>query len=412
MLDIISVPFGYLMRFCYMITNNYALALIFFTIFFKLILLPLNIKQHKSSQAQARVRPKERAIRKRYEGRTDEQARIELSNELMKLYKEEKVSVAGGCLPLLIQLPIIMALYNIVTAPLTYLCRVSSDAITALKTSIYTLFEAGTLTAENTSSKLLDLFKSSGALEKFNINELQMAAVIKGNPDQFSEFLQTTTLPDFTIFGGALDLSATPVVGFTVLALIPILVGVFQLLSTLVIQRFTPHPDTTSPEAAQTAQTMKTMNIVMPLMTVFFAFNVPAILGLYWIYQSIFSAAIQIALTKLFPIPTYTQEEFDAIEAEMNKDYIPPKIEKKTSAKRSLHHIDDESEDYDEDDENELEDESEDEPEEIEPVLTRRRYDKEGNKIRSLHYIDEEDEPISDNSSSESDATTEDKTEN
>ena len=394
MLDIISVPFGYLMRFCYMITNNYALALILFTIFFKLILLPLNIKQHKSSQAQARVRPKERAIRKRYEGRTDEYARVELSNELMKLYKEEKVSVAGGCLPLLIQLPIIMALYNIVTAPLTYLCRVSSEAITALKTSIYALFEAGTLTAENTSAKLLDLFKSSGALDKFNINELQIAAVVKNNPAQFTEFLQNNTLPDFTIFGGSIDLSATPVLGFTVLALIPILVGLFQFASTVVIQKFTPQPDTSnaSPEAAQTMTTMKTMNIVMPLMTVFFAFNVPAILGLYWIYQSIFSAGIQIALTKLYPIPTYTPEEYEAIEAEMNKDFVPPKIEKKASAKRSLHHIDDEDDIYLTQDDDSDEDTEDSEEETDEPAPARRRFDKDGNKIRSLHFIDEEDE--------------------
>jgi len=399
MLDIISVPFGYLMRFCYMITNNYALALILFTIFFKIILLPLNIKQHKSSQAQARVRPKERAIRKRYEGRTDEQARIELSNELMKMYREEKVSVAGGCLPLLIQLPIILALYNIVNAPLTYLCRVTTDTLTTLKNTIFTLFQNSTLTAQNTSAKLVDLFNSTGGdFSKFKISELQIAAVIKDNPQHFEGVFDSAVLPDFTIFGGAIDLSAVPVVGFTLLALIPILVGLFQYASTFIMQRLTPRPDvSSSPEAAQTAKTMNTMNIVMPLMTVFFAFSVPAILGLYWIYQSIFSAIIQIIMTKMYPIPTYTQEEYDAIEAEVNKDYVAPVIEKKSVAKRSLHHIDDEDEMYvplDADDDI-AEERENNEDSSDEPAITRRRYDKDGNKIRSLHYIDEEDEELS-----------------
>ena len=116
MLDIIAVPFGYLMRFCYSITGNYAIALIFFTLLFKLILLPLSIKQQKSTRDRARIQPKEKAIRKRYVGRTDQNAQMEMSNDIMKLYRDEKVSMASGCLPVLIQLPIIAVIYQIISA--------------------------------------------------------------------------------------------------------------------------------------------------------------------------------------------------------------------------------------------------------------------------------------------------------
>lgn len=399
MLDIIAIPFGYLMRFCYMITSNYALALILFTIFFKLILLPLNIKQHRSSQAQARVRPKEAAIRKRYAGRADEQARLQLSNELMALYKEEKVSLAGGCLPLLVQLPIILALYQIVTRPLTYLCQVSAEALASVKNTIFSLYSAGSLTAANTSESIFKLFNNaSGQVDKFAINELQIASVIKNNSSFFADFLQTNTMPDFTIFGGALDLSATPVLSLTLIGMIPFLVGIFQFASTKVMQLFTPKPDTAAnPDAAQTAKTLDTMNIIMPVITVFFAFSVPAILGLYWIYQSVFSAVIQIILSKAYPIPKFTPEEYAQIEAEMNKDYVIPEIPA-ASARRSLHHIDDdEEEDYqnlplDPDDEWPVQT--------SDPDLPRRRYDKDGNKIHSLHYIDE-DEETTDSAASE-----------
>lgn len=397
-MDFISVPFGYVLRFCYSLTNNYALALIFFTLLIKLIFLFVNIKQQRSTQDQARVKPKIRAIQKRYEGRTDANARIEMSNDLMAMYKEEKVSAATGCLPLLIQIPIVLILYQIVTRPLTFLCRASEEVINGLKNTIFTLIgQPDTLSVGSDVAKLYT--SAAGDVSKFSVSELQIASVIKNNSAHFGDFLSSYTLPDFTIFGGAIDLSATPTIGLSLIALIPILVGVFQLLSALVIRKFGAPIDTSSPEAAQAAKTMNYMNIIMPLMTVWFAFNVPAILGVYWIYQSIFGAIIQIVLSKIFPVKTYTEEEMLAIEAEYNKDYVRPVIT--ASAKRSLHFIDeDDYEDENSDAEEDLDEENEtsDSLQDIPPVDTdmpkRRLYDKNGNKIRSLHFIDEDDDEV------------------
>ncbi len=399
-MDIIAKPFGYLLKFCYDITSSYALALLIFTFLFKLILLPLSIKQQKASQSQARIRPKEMAIRKRYVGRTDPNARVELSNDLMKLYQEERVSAAGGCLPMLIQIPIIYVLYQIITKPLQYICMASVTAIGDLKTKIFELFSSGALNAANSSEKILKRFTDAGGnLSKFGISEIEMLSVMEKNSSEFSAILEghglsAMTYPDFTVFGGAINLADIPT--FTsIIILIPLFAALFQLASSFVLKIFGPKIDMSAPGAEQTQKTMLYMNVIFPLMTFFMAFSFPAILGLYWIYQSIFGALTQIALYKLYPIPVFTPEEIAAVEYEMNKDYVKPDVKYNT---RSLHSIDDG------DSEIEYVDKTDNNNEESVgnkvntvssssyPLPPRRRYDKNGNKIRSLHFIDEDDE--------------------
>ena len=417
-MDFIAKPFGYLLKFCYDITNSYALALLIFTLLFKIILLPLSIKQQKASQSQARVRPKEMAIRKRYAGRTDQQARIELSNDLMKLYQEEKVSVAGGCLPLLIQIPIIYVLYQIITKPLQYICMASTVAIGDLKAKIFELFTSGALNAANTSEKIAKTFANAGGtIDKFGISEIQMLTVMEKNQDSFTAILEGhglagMTYPDFTVFGGSINLALIPT--FTsIIILIPVLAALFQFASTYVLKFFGPAPDASAPGAAEAQKTMLYMNIIFPVMTFFMALSFPAILGLYWIYQSIFGAITQIVLYKLYPIPQYTPEQFAEIEVEMNKDYVRPEIKRVPS--RSLHSIDD-GEELEYADKTEDADVNKDtKPASDTPSLPpRRRYDKNGNKIRSLHFIDEDDEDESDSSdlTTESDNTDSDLSDN
>jgi YidC/Oxa1 family membrane protein insertase len=323
------------------------------------------------------------AIRRRYEGRKDANVQTEYSNDLMNLYKEEKISASMGCLPLLIQLPFIAILYNIVTNPLTYLCKASETAIAAVKN---TIFSSSAALSNLPNAVFTAITDANGDISKFNITEMQMITVLKNNEAAFSDFISAHPLPNFNV--GAIDLSQTPTLALNALVVIPILVGVFQLLSSLVIQFFSPKADKSSPEAAQAAKTMMYMNVMMPLITVYFAFKMPAVIGVYWIYQSILGAIIHIVLSKLIPIPVYTEEETEAIIAEYNKDYVRPEV--KESSRRSLHYIDDEE--YDgEDDDSEGENDG---PADTDEMPARRRFDKNGNPIRSLHFIDEDDDAI------------------
>lgn len=395
-MNLIAAPFGYLMEFFYGITNNYAIALILFAILVKLVLLPLSIRQQKSSVKQATLRPKERAIRKRYEGRTDQAARLQMATELQQMYKEEKYSVAGGCLPLLIQFPIIIILYQIVQNPLTYITHLGSDAITAIQNKILDLVKEGTLAVSGITA------------ESTAVSQIQMTAAIRDNRSLFSDMISDSALiPEFTLFG--VDLSAVPTFAFSILVLFPLLAGAFQWLSSFVLRKLSPPPQTAdangekSPEAASAESTMKIMNVTMPLLTVFIAFKLPAVMSLYWVYQSILGMITQALLYKLMPLPVYDEQYLLMVEKQMNNGYVPvPVSDPSTSSGRSLHHIDDD--DDDEDDDTEAEAENENAPHLSDAKRSthraesapRVRYGKDGTPIRSLHYIDfdeDEEEP-------------------
>ncbi|MBQ9115563.1 MAG: YidC/Oxa1 family membrane protein insertase [Clostridia bacterium] len=417
MLDLISTPFGYLMRFFYQLTNNYALALLIFALIVKLVLLPLTIHQRSSSVKQARLRPKERAIRKRYEGRTDPEARIQMATELQAMYKEEHYSVASGCLPLLIQLPIILALYNIVCDPLTHISRLTTETINAVQNKALELIKAG------------ELVLSGASESSTSLRQIQMTAALQSMPEAFSGIVPADILlPDFTLFG--VNMSSTPTIAFSLLILFPILAALSQWLSSFVMTKMMPSPqDPTAektPETEAAERTMKNMNIMMPLLTLFFAFNLPAIMSLYWVYQSMIGMVTHVIVYKAMPIPSFTDEEYAMVEAEMNRGYVPiPAPKASSSAKRSLHHIDDDEDEYEEsvagsdardsaagvievtdfsdaseedtsahnDAYNASEEErSHEPPEPKEEPKPKVRYDKNGNPIRSLHYIDFDDE--------------------
>ena len=105
--DIINIPLGWIIKISYSLTHNYAVALFLFALILQIILFPLGIKQQKNSVKQASLRPKEMAIRKKYAGRTDKPTQQKLNQEIMELYQRENFNPMGGCLPLLIQLPIL-----------------------------------------------------------------------------------------------------------------------------------------------------------------------------------------------------------------------------------------------------------------------------------------------------------------
>ena len=188
--DFISVPFGYVVRFCYSFTHNYAIALLIFAVLIKLLLLPLSIKQQKNQVMQAKLRPKEMAIRQKYAGREDNVTKQKVQQEVMELYQREKFNPMGGCLPMAVELIIIWALYSVITSPLKYLCQLSADVITAI------------------TEKITEL---GGAA---NMSQIKMVTFIRENFQSFTSILPEgfteNSLPDFRSIFGHLDLGQTP----------------------------------------------------------------------------------------------------------------------------------------------------------------------------------------------------------
>ena len=121
--SIFGYPLGWLMWLCYKIVSNYGIALIIFTLLTKLILFPLAIKQQKSSLRMARMQPKLEELQKKY-GKNKEK----YNEEMLKLYDEEKYNPMSGCLPMLIQFPILFGLIDVIYKPMTHIRRMSSSS--------------------------------------------------------------------------------------------------------------------------------------------------------------------------------------------------------------------------------------------------------------------------------------------
>lgn len=349
--DILRVPISYIIKGAYFLVPNYAVALLLFAIVVKLLLFPLGIKQQKNLVKQAKLQPRIDAIRKRYAGRTDQATQQKMQQEMMDLYQKEGYNPMGGCLPMLIQLPILFSLYNVITQPLKYICSLSAQSIEAIGTKANELLVSlmnGSFTPASEIPEAfltrLEAINESGKALFSSISGIEQINIIRYfGVEHFSEWLDASVLPDFTLFG--LDLSAIPnfnlaSIGGFVLFLIPVLSGVFSFLSMKLTRKLSPMPQTE--EAANMSASMKIMDWTMPLMSVWIAFSVPAVIGLYWIYQNILGTVQQFILKKMYPAPTFTEEERRAIEKEMNGKVKKEPVQKSGKKVRSLHHIDDE----------------------------------------------------------------------
>ena len=308
--DIIRVPFGYLLEWLYLFTSNYGLALILFSLVVKLVLMPLSIKSKKSMLKMSRLAPLAKAIEAKC---GDDKQKYQ--QELMALYKEEGVSTTGGCLWSFIPLLILFPLYYVIREPLTYMLHNSrsvSEAIVAYM-----------------RASGVDLGKSS--------YYMQLAAA-----GQLGEFIPE--LKELTLFAGAklrdmnfsflgINLAAIPNVKFWTcegwgeigLFLIPVFSAVFQAISMVVSQKMNNQVATNADgerdeAAAKTAnQTTMSMLIMMPLMSLYIGFTMPAAISIYWIAQAVFGMVQEIILNSRFKKAYAEEDEIKRKAAEIRR---------------------------------------------------------------------------------------------
>jgi membrane protein insertase, YidC/Oxa1 family, C-terminal domain len=319
--DIINIPLGYIIRWSYSLTGNYAIALLLFAVAMQLILMPFAIKQQKNSVKQAGLRPKEMAIRKKYAGRDDKATQQKQQEELMKMYQEEGHNPMGGCLPMLIQMPILLALYQVVVNPLKYICMLSVESIDAIKLA---LEEMGhTLELRNLQIGMVSLIKELG-------------------PDKFYDIapdLKNAVIPNFNMFGGAIDLSQVPTLT-SILIVIPILSLVAMFISTKIQKKLTYNPMADQ----QPNMSMKIMEFTGPLLSFYIGFQVAAAVGLYWVFRSVLQIGQQVLLSKIYKLPQFTEEDYKAAEKAVGKASSRDRDKDRENRPkvRSLHRIDDE----------------------------------------------------------------------
>jgi len=297
----------------------------------KLILLPFGIKQQKNAIRQAKMKPKEEAIRKKYKGRNDQKTQQKMQNEIMEMYQAEGYNPAGGCLPMLVQLVIIMLLYQVIIYPLRHVVGMDASLVKALTDFSTAAKEAGGLgesMGRYTEISLLgELARLSGdTLTTFKDG---FKAFIEANADYQANVTTFMTgldsalakgLPNFDLFGMENFLAGVPsfktafksFAGF-MLFLIPILNFGTSFASMKLTRKFTYQPM----QNEQTNRSMKLMDWFGPLMSLWIAFIAPAALGLYWIFNTVLGVLQQFILYKAMPLPVFTEEDYKAAEAEL-----------------------------------------------------------------------------------------------
>ncbi len=303
-MDVINGFFGSILRAFNSFTGHYILALFLFALMIKIILSPFGIKQQKNSVKQARLKPREMAIRNKYKGRNDQPTMQKMQNEIMDLYQKEGYSPLGGCLPMIIQLVVVMILYGIVYNPLKYICDYTPEMLNGIASWI----------TENIEGVSLSGFKD-GVFSGNDIYLIQYLtqdhiASINAALGEAGQVV-LSDLPNFGLFGNSIALAQKPVTSW--LVLIPILNFGFTILSTIISRKLTFQPMQDNPAAGKQ---MLITSIIMSAVTAGIAFTLPAALGVYWIFNTLLTMLQQFILYKAIPLPKFTEEDYKAAERE------------------------------------------------------------------------------------------------
>ena len=320
---------------CIMPANSYALALILYALVFKIVFLPFTIKQQKNQIKMAKLAPKIEVIKAKYKGRTDQVSKQKLQQEIMELQQREGASPFAGCLPMLIQFPIIIWLYKVIRYPISYICG----------------FGGGSDAAKN-FGELANRFAAKGeaalkALTDAGEDQIKIVSLIKDYGVDISGIGNGRPMPNLNLFGLNLGNQPSLTAGWPLIlvCLIPVAAAALQWVTMFVTRKWNSTQQLTQGDA-QTNMSMKMMDFMMPLMTLFIAFGFSALMGLYWIFQSALAILQTFIISRVMPLPRFTEEELKAMRKEQKQAEKVQKQALKGNVKyKSLHFIDED--DYD-----------------------------------------------------------------
>ena len=327
----IAKVLGWIMNAIFSLTDaigipNIGLSIILFTIVIYLLLLPLTIKQQKFSKLSAKMNPELEAIRKKYEGKKDENSVMAQNQEIQMVYAKYGASPSGSCVQLIIQMPILFALYRVISNIPAYVTKVKSvflvlaekivetdkglfiqnSEVESIKNTV--MMYGQKMFGDNTVNGVIDVLdKLSSAdlatvAQHYDLSSLTYEGQLilsndttRGLLDTYNNFLglnmanspQAIITSAFAIGAWGLIIGAI---------LIPVLSAVTQWINV----KLMPQQENQSQTAEQSsmAQSMKTMNMIMPFMSAWFCFTLPCGMGLYWIAGSVVRTIQQIVINK------------------------------------------------------------------------------------------------------------------
>ena len=283
--EIITWPFAKLMVWLYGLTGNYGVALTLFALVVNLIMTPFMAKSKKSMMRSTRLQPKIQELQRRHEGNPQQ-----LNKAMQDLYREEGVNPMSGCLWSLIPFPILIALYSVIRQPITRMMFLAKDVVTTLTDYFNGLgYE---IAATGRSAAYTEIQLTNLAHQNWE----QVQADLAGKVDGLLNI-------DFSFLG--LNLGEQPTVStlwqgpYTWAAIGLFLIPFISAALSWASMKISSASNPTTGDA-QSQATMKSMNLMMPLMSIWICFIMPAAMGIYWIANSIFGMVRDYILTKIF----------------------------------------------------------------------------------------------------------------
>lgn len=342
---------GMIMSFIFEITSSFGIfnigvCIIIFTIVTRIIMFPLSYKQAKSQKMMSVVQPEIAAIQKKYQGKeSDQKSAMMMQAEIKSVYEKYGVSMTGGCIQLIIQMPILFALYKVILNIPAYVGSVKiyfqnivdaiggASAIEAVNNFAHSSEALANVITQSrikdgiiaTTDNIIDFLYHLNPAQwtDFTNNFSQFADAISNNYqyiEQMNNFLGINLATSPGAYG-MLSIKAW---------IIPVLAGLSQYISTKIISSASGSA-MMNDENNPTASTMKSMNIMMPIISVFFCFSFASGIGIYWIASSVIMGLQQYLLNKHFNkmnVDDLIKENLDKVNAKRAKKGLPPINEK------------------------------------------------------------------------------------
>jgi len=278
--------------------ENIGLCIIIFTFLIYTFLIPMTMKQQKFSKLNVLMNPEIQEIAKKYKGKKDNDSMMKMQAEQKEIYEKYGTSPTGGCLQLLIQMPIMFALYQVIYNVPAYVTSIREAYAPLVNGIMETKGYEKVMTAIGETLKMTaktDYGTENGIIDvlyKFKAtNWTELADKFPGLTDVISD--TSSKMAHMNQFIGGISIAESPMTNLLSIAiLIPILSGLTQWVQVKLM------PTAATNDESQMANTMKSMNVMMPLMSVFFTFTMPIGLGLYWVAGGVFRCIQQIIINK------------------------------------------------------------------------------------------------------------------
>lgn len=329
--DIITVPFGYLLSILYRVTNNYGIAMILFALVVQTVLLPIKAKSKKSMMKMSRLTPRMQDIQTRYA--SDPQKQNEM---IQQLYKDEGVSMTGGCLWSFVPMLILIPLFTVIRQPITYIlmesAEVTEQIVSIIKAAAPDIFSSNSYYDQVIAAQAIPQYAQQLRDAIPGISETVLAGI------NFNFLgINLGTIPSFSFWRWeAWDWAHIGAF------LLPLVSAGSQVLQMLITQKMNDSvvtdengvQDKETAKKSQANQTNQMMIWMMPLMSVWIGFTVSAGLSLYWFIGGVFGAIADAIMTKRYRT-IYDAEDAERLKRAMEQDKLEAEKERIRAERRA-----------------------------------------------------------------------------